>query len=258
MGRLSGNASQKGAASGPRAKQDRSPGEVTLAAYDARWPTDYRLEAARIGDAVGSGLVLHHIGSTSVPGMRAKPIIDMLGEVLALAEVEAMTAPLEQLGYEAMGAFGIEGRRYFRRMIDGKRTHHLHIFETGSAGAARHLALRDYLRTKPREAQAYIVEKKRAVLTADYQSAKSPFVASLEARALAWAARPRVVSSINDASGTRCVDIQAVPGGFAWVECRRDPEDNHGWRLTGTGERGFDTVAAARAAAAQHCAWVEP
>ncbi|MBF9032460.1 hypothetical protein HKCCE3408_18840 [Rhodobacterales bacterium HKCCE3408] len=68
--------------------------------------------------------------------------------------------------------------------------------------------------------------------------------------------KPRVVASLNDATGTRCVDIRADGAGFDWVECRRDPEDGHGWRHTGAGEAGFPTEAAARDAAAASVGWL--
>ena len=61
---------------------------------------------------------------------------------------------------------------------------------------------------------------------------------------------------MNDPDGVRCVDIRLTGTDFGWVECRRDPEDNHGWRLTGMGEGGFSDADAARAAAARQFPWV--
>jgi GrpB-like predicted nucleotidyltransferase (UPF0157 family) len=139
-------------------------------------------------------IALHHIGSTSVPGLAAKPIIDMLAEVPTLDALDAASAKLDALGYEAMGAFGIEGRRYFRKTDPaGRRTHHLHAFERGSPHLVRHLAFRDYLRAHPEKAAAYGALK--LALLEDggsretYQDAKAPFVAEIEREALAWRQR---------------------------------------------------------------------
>ncbi|QIF80349.1 GrpB family protein [Brevundimonas sp. 'scallop'] len=96
------------------------------------------------------------------------------------------------IGYEAMGAHGIEGRRYFRKNApDGTRTHHLHVFETGAPQIARHLAFRDYLLAFPDRAAAYSALKARIVAGpgsngATYQDGKAAFVEELNAEAAAW------------------------------------------------------------------------
>lgn len=88
----------------------------------------------------------HHIGSTSVYGLPAKPIIDIMPVVRDIEAVDHSNSAFEQIGYECMGEYGIPGRRYLRK---GKveRTHHVHIFEESNAhDIQRHLAVRDYLR----------------------------------------------------------------------------------------------------------------
>lgn len=156
------------------------------------WAADYRAEAAVVLAAMGDSLVaVHHIGSTAIPAISAKPIIDMLGVATTLEAVERTTPALTALGYEAMGAFGIEGRRYFRKHDGGgTRTHHLHVFAAGSPHIARHLAFRDYLRANPDRAAAY--SELKQTLAADphsYVARKDPFVLAVEAEALAWAGR---------------------------------------------------------------------
>ena len=128
-------------------------------------------------------LALHHIGSTSVPGLIAKPVIDMLGEAQDLAAVDACKPALANLGYLAHGENGIPGRRYFEKRDDaGRRTHHLHVFATGSHEIGRHLTFRDRLRANPELAAEY-GELKLAILARgierreDYQQAKADFIA---------------------------------------------------------------------------------
>src|SRR6185436_9586865 len=112
-----------------------------------------------LGNAV---VAVHHIGSTAIPGIHAKPVVDILLEVTDIAQVDAATEAIERLGYEARGEFGIRGRRYFRKGDgSGESTHHVHAYRTGSRDVERHLAFRDYLIANPEEARAYSVLKQR-------------------------------------------------------------------------------------------------
>lgn len=142
----------------------------------------------------GNLLAVHHIGSTSIPGMPAKPIIDLLAVVADIGEVDRHLTQVEALGYEAKGEFGIPGRRFFRRDdAAGVRTHHIHAFESGSPHIERHLAFRDYLRSHSEPAMRY-GELKRRLAAAHpndieaYMDGKDGFIKEVEARALAWAA----------------------------------------------------------------------
>lgn len=134
---------------------------------------------------------IEHIGSTSVPGLWAKPTIDLLGIVPDLADCDRAIAQFNALGYQARGEFGIAGRRYFTRSVAGRRTHHLHVFRAGSDHVARHLALRDYWRAHPSAAESYAIIKRVLVAAvagdrAAYADAKAPYVSALEAAALRW------------------------------------------------------------------------
>ena len=154
--------------------------------HDPCWAMRYSETAARVSTALAPlPVTLHHIGSTAVPGIMAKPIIDILGEVESLDALDAATLRLVVIGFEAKGEYGIPSRRYFRRSEAGVRSHHLHIFTAGAPPVARHLAFRDYLIAHPDVAAAYSTLK-AGLSAAGYQDAKDPFVIATLAAALAW------------------------------------------------------------------------
>lgn len=157
--------------------------------HDPEWAAAFAAETRALAAAIGETCTaLHHIGSTAVPGILAKPIIDMLGVARSFERLDGATGRIEALGYTAMGAFGIEGRRYFRKDdAEGRRTHHLHVFETGSPHIKRHLAFRDYLRSHPEKAREYSALKAALVASgAPYQDGKDAFVKAAEAEAINW------------------------------------------------------------------------
>jgi GrpB-like predicted nucleotidyltransferase (UPF0157 family) len=166
---------------------------VEVVPHDPGWRDAFASEAQRIVAALdGFELAVHHIGSTSIPGIHAKPILDLLLEVPDLGALDASSAAMEALGYQVMGEFGIPGRRYFRRDdAAGVRTHQVHAFLAGSREVARHLAFRDYLRAHPDQAQRYS-ELKRALAAehardADaYMDGKDDFIREMDRRAAAW------------------------------------------------------------------------
>jgi GrpB-like predicted nucleotidyltransferase (UPF0157 family) len=161
--------------------------------YDLQWPAAFEAEAMRL-KVTGAFVRLHHMGSTAIPGMLAKPIIDILAEAETLDAVDSAAPRLADLGYEARGEYGIAGRRYFRRHdAAGFRTHHLHVYEVGSAQIERHLMLRDYLLAHPVKAEAYAAFK-RALIAGEvgaglsYAAGKVDFVECLNDEARAWRA----------------------------------------------------------------------
>ena len=166
-------------------------GGVEMAEYDPEWPRLYEEEAARVHEALGGEVVaVEHMGSTAVPGLAGKPVIDIsvgLGRLeLSAAQITAM----ERLGYEYLGEYGLPGRLFFRKDEDGRRTHHVHVVEHGGERWHHHRAFRDYLRVHPAEAEAYAAEKRRIAAEAtglrDYWEQKQPYVDALFARAWAW------------------------------------------------------------------------
>lgn len=155
---------------------------VILTAHDPQWSHLAAQEAVRISDVVRSILMaIHHIGSTAIPGIKAKPIIDLLGLVTDLEALDLQTSALSEIGYRPWGDFGIPGRRYFTKDASGLRTHHLHCFAEGDPNIERHLLFRDYLCAHP-EAAAQYQELKEALAvrfandSEAYAEAKTPFI----------------------------------------------------------------------------------
>ena len=168
---------------------------IRVVPYDASWPQRFRREAEAIGEILGENMeAIYHIGSTAVPGLAAKPVIDLMPVVRDLSAVEACYPQFEALGYECVGELGMPGRRYFRKGGDD-RTHQIHIFRADNQkDIGRHLALRDYLRTHEEAAAAYGALKLQLARRfpedlEGYCDGKEMFVRQLEQQALSWAAR---------------------------------------------------------------------
>lgn len=165
----------------------------TIVPHDLRWKQAYDAEARSLRDALGNVCIaVHHMGSTAVPGIMAKPVIDILVEARDLEGVEARTPALERLGYEARGAYGIEGRRYFvRRTAEAGITGvHVHVYASGSPELERHLLFRDTILQDPAIARAYEALKQSLVgqdgaLVADYTARKAGFIDDVVAAARA-------------------------------------------------------------------------
>jgi GrpB-like predicted nucleotidyltransferase (UPF0157 family) len=167
--------------------------QVIVVPYDPLWPSLYEQAAAELARALGSNIIaIHHIGSTAIPEIHAKPIIDLMPVVRALAAVDERADAIQHLGYEPLGELGIAGRRFLRRFnAAGQRTHHVHVFSEGSPHVQRHLAFRDYLHAHPTPAQQYSELKQRlAAAHPDnwnaYCDGKDEFVGPLEIAALNW------------------------------------------------------------------------
>ena len=154
---------------------------IDVVEHDPNWSIRFMEERQRLHGALdGVAHSIEHIGSTAVPGLAAKPIIDLLLEVDSLAELDARTPALEELGYLARGENGIPGRRYFCKG-GVRRTHHLHAFEIGDPHATRHRVFRDYLVANPAVARAYADLKRQAAASnrndaAGYTAWKDDFV----------------------------------------------------------------------------------
>lgn len=167
---------------------------VELVPHRAEWAEMAASESARLKEALGHLLItVHHIGSTAIPGIMAKPIVDLIPLVTDIEALDAAAPKLEALGYEYCGEFGIAGRRYCRLTdpVTGKRTFQLHCYQPDAAEFPRHLAFRDYLRAHPALAREYEAEKLRAAaLHPDdvlaYNGAKNDWIQRTERAALAW------------------------------------------------------------------------
>jgi len=163
---------------------------VRLVAYDPRWPALYLRERARLQQHLGP-LPLEHVGSTSVPGLDAKPILDLMAGVESDAARTQMIEPLRRAGYTHGDSDVIAGRLYFRRDDEaGLRTHQLSVCAFGGRFWTEHLAFRDALRADAALAIRYLQLKRELAqrFPSDriaYSEAKSGFVtAVLRARGL--------------------------------------------------------------------------
>ena len=174
---------------------DRWDPAVRIVAFDPAWPGKAAAEMRLLADALGSVVErLEHIGSTAVPGLAAKPIVDLQLSVAAIGRRSEYVAPLRRLGYLFAPAPESPDQHFFAKPPERPREYHLHVCEAGSRHERRHLAVRDFLRAHPDEAAAY-AELKIEVAARHpgdrlaYIAGKHGYVDALEARALAWVAR---------------------------------------------------------------------
>lgn len=128
---------------------------VTLRPYDVQWAKLFEAERLRLKTVLGDEADVQHIGSTSVPGLQAKPILDVGVGVENFDAAFAYAKPLEKLGYTFRGEQGIPRRHYFVKGADNNRTHHLHMLERTNAEWHRLLFFRDFLRTRPDALEQY-------------------------------------------------------------------------------------------------------
>jgi GrpB-like predicted nucleotidyltransferase (UPF0157 family) len=168
---------------------------VWLEPHTPEWAAMAEAEAARLKAVLGDVLVtVHHMGSTAIPGIAAKPTVDLMPVVTSLEALEAKRSAIEALGYLWRSEFGIPERRYCVLERDGKRIFHSHFFEDGHANVATQLLFRDYLRAHRDEALAYEAIKREAAATHPYNSLayndhKSSWILVCQERARAWARR---------------------------------------------------------------------
>lgn len=160
---------------------------IEVVSYDPDWPRLFEIEASQIRQALGRNCIdIHHIGSTSVPGLSAKPIIDMLPVVKNILEVDPAAKAMENLGYAAKGEYGIAFRRFFQKGIP-VRTHNVHIYEEGDPEIGRYIKFRDWMRFHADDAQAYAKLKldladKYPDDILSYCMGKDAFVAQIDAK----------------------------------------------------------------------------
>ena len=185
---------QPGIGAGRDAALERHPSlAVRIVDYDPSWPALAAEELRRIAQALGPGAArLEHVGSTAVPGLAAKPILDLHLSVGALEPRARYVEPLERLGYLFVPAPESPDYHFFAKPPERPRTHHLHVGEVGSAHEFRHVAVRDFLRSHDGEAARYAALKRQVVERHPqdrlaYIEGKEQYVAGLEARAVAWA-----------------------------------------------------------------------
>ncbi|WP_337017891.1 GrpB family protein [Oceanobacillus massiliensis] len=165
-------------------QQEGRKWKLRLSAYDEKWIMMYETEVQILSAAFGNELLkFEHFGSTSVPEMKAKPVIDMLGLVKDIQKIDEYNEEMELLGYEAAGEWGIAGRRLFRKGGES-RTHHLHVYQYDNPQIDRHLIVRDYLRKHYSNLKEELA--RHYTHTSQYSKAKGAYVQELEQRALNW------------------------------------------------------------------------
>ena len=161
--------------------------KIEVIEYDPSWPELFEVEAKQIQRALGPNCVaVHHIGSTAIPELSAKPVIDILPVVRNIQEVDNTTKAMESLGYEAKGENGIAFRRFFQKG-GNLRTHHVHVYQEGDPEISRYLKFRDWMRTHPADAKKYgqlkaELAKKFPHDILQYCNGKDAFVASIDAK----------------------------------------------------------------------------
>jgi GrpB-like predicted nucleotidyltransferase (UPF0157 family) len=166
--------------------------KICVVSHDELWPGLFVVESAALAATFGDRATeIHHVGSTSVPGLPAKPIIDILVVVDDIGQVDSLNPALTALGYEPQGEYGISGRRFFTKGGDVKRSHQVHVFQHGHPEISAMLDFRDYLRSHPRQAAEYGRLKEELALICEdnitaYNAGKDAFVKELIRQARAW------------------------------------------------------------------------
>jgi GrpB-like predicted nucleotidyltransferase (UPF0157 family) len=165
-------------------------GIVVLKNHHQEWEQAFEIERRSLRELFGDAAIdIQHIGSTSVPGLAAKPIVDILLVVRALPDVAVMRPRLESAGYEYRENGSDDLQILFAKGPQEKRTHYLHITEFGSSIWRKDLAFRDYLRSHPDSRAAYQQLKEELALQyggqrAEYTARKRDFIASILEAAL--------------------------------------------------------------------------
>jgi GrpB-like predicted nucleotidyltransferase (UPF0157 family) len=169
-------------------------GSIVISDYNPAWSVIFEQERTSLQTALGPlVLTIEHIGSTAVPGLAAKPIIDLQLSVRSLAEAQASCiGPLQTLGYAYMPQYEawLPGELFFRKEHSGLWTHHLHIIQGDDPRCRDRLLFRDYLRNHPEVVRAYAKLKRDLAVAFDddisgYRTAKDAFVAATMAEARA-------------------------------------------------------------------------
>ena len=165
--------------------------KVHLQDHDPNWANAFHSEFKRLKSVMGATLIqAHHIGSTAIPGIKAKPVIDMVVETDSLEAIDAFNEDLQTLGYVAEGEYGIKNRRFFHKGGD-LRTHHLHVFKKGNPEIQRHVNFVQYLNAHLEQARAYEALKLELSLKFKnrpqaYAEAKTEFIKGIDRVASVW------------------------------------------------------------------------
>jgi GrpB-like predicted nucleotidyltransferase (UPF0157 family) len=165
---------------------------IDVVPHDPEWAGEFECEAAAIRNALSDVLLrIEHVGSTAVPGLPAKPIIDVQVSVGDIEERESFVRPLERIGYLFAPDPDSPDYHFFGKPRERPRRYHVHVCAAGSGEEMRHLVVRDFLRSHSEEAAKY-ADLKRELARRTHQDrlayieGKEPFMRDLEQRAVAW------------------------------------------------------------------------
>lgn len=159
--------------------------KVKVVPHNVTWSDKYQSEALKLKKLFGEKLhSVHQIGSTAVPQSFAKPTIDIMLLVFSLESADKRKGEMQDLGYQALGEYGIPGRRYFVKEEGGERIFNVHLFPLDHKEAFKYLLFRDYLNNYPEEAKAYSKLKQELALKfsndrGSYVKAKAPYIKAL-------------------------------------------------------------------------------
>jgi len=165
---------------------------IEVVPYDINWVKKYLDEGEKIKKIMADELVrIHHIGSTAIPGVSAKPVIDILVEVKNIKNIDNYNEKMKEIGYIPKGEYGIAGRRFFLKG-EINRTHHVHVFQVGNSEIIRHLNFRDYMISHTEEAKAYSELKRELAIKFihdidGYCDGKNGFIKEIDRKAEMWA-----------------------------------------------------------------------
>ncbi len=177
---------------------------VFIVDYNPQWPQMYEQEKARIQDAIGEYLIdIQHVGSTSIPGLSSKPVIDIMTVIRNISLIEQCVQPLEALDYLYQGERGIPGRHFFRKPIDIShigRAYHMHVVEKGHDQWVMYQLFREYMLLHPESVSQYDILKRELALKhgsdrAAYTAAKASFIESI--------IRAAVIEGMNEMKSKR-------------------------------------------------------
>jgi len=165
--------------------------KVEVIPYDKEWNNEYYKAVKVLSDLFSENFVeSHHIGSTAIIGLMAKPVIDILVVVKKIDDVDLKNSDMSHIGYEAKGENGISGRRFF---IKGgnNRTHHIHCFQEGNKEIKRHINFRDYMIAHPTEAEKYAelkrkLSEKYTYDISSYVEGKNDYIREIDRKAEEW------------------------------------------------------------------------
>jgi GrpB-like predicted nucleotidyltransferase (UPF0157 family) len=161
---------------------------IVLVPHDPHWARAFEEARVAIMEACGDHVLdVLHVGSTAIPGLAAKPVIDLMALLRRHDDAFACVSAMAALGFEFRGEAGIGGRHFFRKRHP--RTHHVHMYRSDHPEVGRHIRFRDYMRQHPEEGSAYEVLKRDLAArfggdTRAYSAAKTEFCARIDQLAL--------------------------------------------------------------------------